>query len=96
MDKHSEYVARMETQMKKWDADVDALAARGKLASAEARSAYHRQVQKLRDGRDEAHKTFQEVRLASEAAGEKVKAKMEIAWDTMQKALAKVTADLRK
>jgi hypothetical protein len=26
MDKHSEYVARMETQMKKWDADVDALA----------------------------------------------------------------------
>jgi hypothetical protein len=96
MDKHSEYVARMETQMKKWDADVDALTARGELAGAEARSAYHKQIQVLRAGRDSAHKTFQEMRLASESAGAKMKANMEVAWETMQKALAKVSADLRK
>ena len=40
MSMHSEYIARMETQLKKWDADVDALTAEGKKASAEARAVY--------------------------------------------------------
>jgi len=96
MDKHSEFVTRMETQMKKWDADVDALAARGDEAHVEAQAAYRKQIEHLRAGRDSAQKTFQQIRVASEEAGAKMHAKMEVAWDTMQKALAKVTADLRK
>ena len=96
MDKHSEFVTRMETQLKKWDADFDALAARGEEANVNARAAYQRQIEHLRAGRDSAQKTFHEVRLATAAAGTKMHAQMEVAWDTMQKALAKVSADLRK
>lgn len=33
MDKKSEYLSTMETQLKKWDADFDALAAEGEKAS---------------------------------------------------------------
>ena len=96
MSKHSEFVTRMETQMKKWDADVDALAAKGEEANAKARAAYRKQIEHLRAGRDSAQKTFQEIRVASEAAGAKMQAGMEVAWQTMQKALEKVSADLRK
>ncbi len=96
MGMNAEYVARMETQLKKWDADVDALAAEGEKAGAKARAAYHQQIKKLRTSRDAAQKTFQEIRAASESAGEQMQAGMKAAWETMQKALEKVSSDLRK
>lgn len=96
MGMNAEYVAKMETQLKKWDADVDALAAEGEKASAAARAAYHEQIKNLRAGRDAAQKTFQEIRVASESAGAQMQAGMKTAWETMQKALEKVSTDLRK
>jgi hypothetical protein len=96
MGTNAEYVARMETQLKKWDADVDALAAASEKASADARAAYHDQIKDLRVSRDAAQKTFQEIRTANESAGEQMQAGMKAAWETMQKALEKVSSDLRK
>jgi hypothetical protein len=90
------YAAKMQTQLKKWDADVDALAATGEKASAEARTAYQKYVKDLRANRDEAQKAFQEMQAAGLAAGEQMQAKMEAAWDTMQKALVKASTDLKK
>ncbi len=46
--------------------------------------------------RDAAQKTFEEIRVANESAGTQMQAGMKAAWDTMQKALEKVTQDLRK
>lgn len=96
MGMNAEYVARMKTQLKKWDADVDALAAQGEKASAEGRAAYHERIQELRAGRDAMHKTFEEIRFAGESAGAQMHAGMEGALDKMQKALEKVSSDLRK
>jgi 2-oxo-4-hydroxy-4-carboxy--5-ureidoimidazoline (OHCU) decarboxylase len=96
MAKNAEYVTKMETQLKKFDADVDALAAKGEKANDAARAAYHEQIKGLRANRDAAQKTFQQIRTASESAGEQMRAGMEVAWETMQKALQKVSADLRK
>jgi uncharacterized protein YjbJ (UPF0337 family) len=96
MSMNTEYVAKMETQLKKWDADVDALAAEGEKANAAARAAYHEGIKNLRVSRDAAQKTFQEIRVASESAGAQMQAGMKTAWETMQKALEKVSSDLRK
>jgi len=96
MGKNAEYVAKMETQLKKWDADVDALAAEGEKASAKARVAYADQIKSLRATRDAAQQSFQKVRAASEAAAAQMQAGMEAAWETMQKSLTKVSSDLRK
>jgi translation initiation factor IF-2 len=96
MSMHSEYIARMETQLKKWDADVDALTAEGKKASAEARAVYDERIKDLRASRDAAQKTFLEFRQATESAGEQMRAAMQGAWETMQKALEKASSDIRK
>jgi hypothetical protein len=96
MDANSEYIARMETQLKKWDADVDALAAEAKKASADARAAYDEGIKDLRASRDAAQRTFLDVRLAAESAGAQMKAAMQGAWETMQKAFEKVSSDIRK
>ena len=96
MDKHTDYVVKMESQLKKWDADVDALAAAGEKASAEARANYHKYVKDLRANRDAAGKTFREMQVATKSAGDQVKTKMEAAWNTMQKNFKKATDDLKK
>jgi len=96
MGMSAERVAKIETQLKKWDADVDALAAEGEKASAEVRAAYHEQIKHLRASRDAAQKTFHEIRVAGESAGEHMHAGMKSAWETLQKALEKVSSDLRK
>jgi hypothetical protein len=96
MTTNTGYAASMEKQMKKWDSDVDALAAAGEKANAEAQKAYHKSVKELRANRDAAQKTFLEMQSASQSTAAKMQAKMEASWDTMQKALAKVSSDLKK
>jgi len=92
----NEYLARMETQLKKWDADLEALAAEGQKASDGARAAYHERLKELRASRDAARQTLQEMRAAGGAAGEHLQSGMKSAWETMQKALEKAAAELRK
>lgn len=96
MGKNSDYVTRMETQLKQWDADVDALAARGEKANVEAQAAYHAQIKDLRASRDAAQQTFQKIRAASESASAQMHDGMEAMWETMQKTLKKISTDLRK
>jgi translation initiation factor IF-2 len=96
MSIHSEYIARMATQLKKWDADVDALAAEGKKASADARAAYDDRIKDLRASRDAAQKTFLEICQATELAGAQMQAAMQGAWEAMQKTFEKVSSDIRK
>lgn len=96
MNTNAGYAANMEKQLKKWDAEVDALAAAGEKANAEAKAAYHKSVKELRTNRDAAQKTFLEMQSAGQAAAAQMQAKMEASWDTMQKALVKVSSDLRK
>lgn len=95
MGKNSEYMSTMETQLKKWDADVDALAARAEKADDSARTAYHETIERLRSERHAAHTALQEMRAATEEAGMRMRAGMQVAWETMRKALEKVTTDLK-
>ena len=96
MGANADYVSKMKTQLKQWDADVDALAAKGESASAEARSIYQEQIRELRASRDAAQKSFQEMRAAGEAAGAKMKVGMEEAWKAMKKGLDRASSNFKE
>ena len=96
MSTKSEFVTRMEAHLKRWDADVDALAAQGEKVSADARTAYYARIKDLRASREVAQKAFQEILAASESARVQLQATMEATWEAMQKALGKVSSDLAK
>jgi hypothetical protein len=96
MSRNTEYVTTMETQLKQWDAQVDALAAKSAKANADARAAYDGQIKDLRASRDAAQKQFQQIRTANETAGAQLQAGMDAAWQTMQKNLAKVSTAFTK
>jgi len=72
--KKDEYVTMMESQIKKWDAEVDKLRAKGDQLSAEARAKYDQQLMAMRASRDAAQRKLQELRMASESAWQQMQA----------------------
>ena len=90
----TEYVARMKAQLKQWDAELDALAARTELASVEARAASQERIKDVRASRDAARKAFEQMRAAGEAAGAQMKTGMEAAWKAIQKGLDRASSSL--
>ena len=96
MSTKSEFVTKMESQLKTWDAAVDALAAKGEKVSADARKAYYAGIKDLRSSREVAQKTFQEILVAGESARAQLQASMEATWEAMQKALGKMSLETAK
>jgi len=95
MAKKDEYVATMESEIKKWDAEVDNLNAKGAQLSAEARAGYDTQVKALRADRDFAFSKLEELRTANESAWDKMQAGVDAAWVTMKKSLDKAAAQYK-
>ena len=96
MEMNARYVAMMEEQLEQWDAQVDALAAQSEKASAKARTIYHAQLKELRASREAAREAFEKVRSASDAHAAQMQVGMEEMWDSMQQALRKTVADLKR
>ena len=94
MGANADYIARMKAQLRQWDAELEALVARGETAGGEARAASLERINDLRASRDAAQKAFQQMRAAGEAAGSPMKAAMEAAWTSMQKGLQRAAASL--
>jgi uncharacterized coiled-coil DUF342 family protein len=96
MSKKDEYFTMMESQIKKWDAEVDKLRARSAQMSADARDKYDEQLKAMRANRDAAYKKLQEMRTASESAWQNMQAGMDSAWASMKNALDKASSQFKK
>jgi hypothetical protein len=96
MSKKDEYFTMMESQIKKWDAEVDKLRARSAQMSADARSKYDEQLKAMRANRDAAHKKLQEIRTDSESAWQNMRVGMDAAWASMKDALDKASSQFKK
>jgi len=96
MSSNAEYIARMESQISQWDAELVALKEKGKKMAGDLRAAYFDRLKELHAGRGEAQKKMQEIRSASEEAAAQLHAGMEGAWESMRAAMETVSSDLRK
>ena len=94
MDTNSDYLSLTRTHFNQWDAAVGVLAAEGKKADGEARTAYQRRLKELRLARNAAQRAFDTLRAATGPAAARSQAAMQEARDAMEQALVKVTADL--
>ena len=92
----NDYLATMEAQLKRWDADLEALAAEGQKASEGTRAAYHERLKELRASRDAARQAIREMRAAGAVASEQLQSGMKSACETMRTALEKAAVELRK
>ena len=95
MGKKDEYFAAMESEIKKWDAEVDKLNAKGKQMSADIRVGYDTQLKAMRADRDLTVSKLQEMRTASESAWQQMQSGVDAAWTSMRNALDKASAQFK-
>jgi uncharacterized coiled-coil DUF342 family protein len=91
-----DYFTMMDSQIKKWDAEVDKLRAKGEHLSAEARGKYGEQLKAMRASRDTANRKLHEMRAASESAWQHMQAGVDTAWTSMKNALDKASSQFKK
>jgi hypothetical protein len=96
MGMQTEYFTKMESQLKKWDADIDKLSATGAKTGAEASAKYKEQLKAMRVNRDAAYKKLAEMRTATESAGMQMQAGLNATWESMRKGLETAAASFKK
>lgn len=87
MSKRSEYVEKMKTKLDEWNADIDKLEARAKIAEAELKTDYQEQIAVLKRQRDEAKVKLKTLESASDEAWEDIKTGVEMAWSSLNSAV---------
>ncbi|TAN09239.1 MAG: hypothetical protein EPN34_14405 [Burkholderiaceae bacterium] len=92
MSKKDDYFAKMSSQIKKWDAEVDRLKSRSEQFGAKARAKYAEQLKTLRATRDVMFNKLQELHGASESAWQRLQAGVDAAWASMKSALEKISS----
>jgi len=95
MGKKDEYCATMESEIKKWDAEVDKLNAKGKQMSDDARVGYDTQLKAMRADRDLAYSKLQEISTANESAWQHMQSGVDAAWTSMKNALNKAASQYK-
>ena len=95
MGKKDEYFTTMESEIKKWDAEVDKLNTKSKQMSSDVRVGYDTQIKALRADRDFAYSKLQEMRTANESAWEQMQSGVDAAWTSMRNALDKAASQYK-
>lgn len=87
MNTRDEYVRKLQEKIGEWNAEIDALAARGAEVKAEARDEYAEQIQALKAKQAAAREKLEELQHSGENAWEDLKTGAELAWSSMVEAI---------
>jgi hypothetical protein len=91
--RNARFVAKMEGLVRRWDLEVDKLAARGEGAAAEVREAGLARVATMRAEGEAARSSLRNLRYATQASSRGLMIGCERAWTSMTTALAKLSAE---
>ena len=92
MSERDAYIEKMKAQLDAWNAKIDQYEAQAKKAGADAQLNFEKQLEELRDSRDDAARHLKEMQVASNDAWESLQRGAENAWDEMAKAF-KIAAE---
>ncbi len=92
MSTKEEFVREMHSKLDQWNAEIDVLAAKARVAEAQARADYQRQLEELRSERDKARQKLEALESASEGAWQDLKDGVERAWDSVSQAVRSATS----
>jgi len=84
MDKRTEYVENLSSQMVEWDAQINQLKIKATSANPETRLEYSNAIAALKAKRDEAASKLQGISAASDSEWEDLKTGTEQAWEDVR------------
>ena len=86
MSTRDAYVAKMKAVLDEWSAELSKLEARAASAEADAKLRFQKQIEALREQREEARAKLRELESASDAAWRDMQRGAEAAWSSMNQA----------
>jgi hypothetical protein len=95
MSTKDEYLATMESEIKKWDAAVDQMTTKSLQMSPETRALYDKQVKAMRTERDLAYSKLKDLHAANESAWLHMQAGVDAALTSMKNALEKAASQYK-
>ena len=90
MEDKETHVAKLETQLKRWGAQLDELVAKAKGAEAKARSDYRKGIDELKAKHQAAQAKLDELKAAGSDKWESLKAGAESVWNEIEAAFKKL------
>ena len=89
------YLAKVEAELKEWDAQIMQLEAKAEQAQAQVQIQYFEQLESLRTKRTTVHEKLHELNQSSGAAWENVKVSLEHAWTDLKGGLTSAVAKFK-
>ncbi|MHC5051730.1 MAG: sll1863 family stress response protein [Planctomycetota bacterium] len=86
MSTRDAYVAKMKAALNEWNAELSKLEARAASAEADAKLRFQKQIEALREQREEARAKLREFESASDAAWRDMQHGAEAAWSSLNQA----------
>jgi len=80
------YVDKVQARLNEWDTEIEKLKARAEEAGADTKIMYYKQIETLRDEQREAQVKLDDLRAASNDAWQDMKAGVQHAWDSLERA----------
>ena len=92
MSKKDAYVQQLHAKIDEWNADIDKLTAKASQVEAESKIEYQKQIETLKNKRDEIEKKATEISRSGEEALDDLKAGIDLAWEAMSEAIKSATS----
>lgn len=95
MENRNEYVESLKKKLDEWNAQIDELEVKAKLAEMENRSKYESQLSKLKKQREEIREKIDQMQQSSGKAYEELRKGVEGAWEILGDAYNKAKSQLK-
>ena len=89
------YLAKVEAELKEWDAEIMQHEAKAERAQAQIQIQYYEQLAALRTKHTTAGEKLHELKQASGSAWESVKLSVESAWHELRSGLTSIAAKFK-
>lgn len=96
MKSREEYIDNLAAQLKEWSAKVDELESKARVAKADVKTEYEKQITHMKDKRDAAMQKLQELKGASTEAWDALKVGSEAAWSDLKNAVTAAKERFKK
>ncbi|MGD8993187.1 MAG: hypothetical protein PVI00_17145 [Desulfobacterales bacterium] len=89
------YVQKLHAKIDEWNADIDKLVAKADQLEASSRIEYEKQIEALKNKRNEIKEKISELNRSGEGALEDLKGGIDLALEAMNEAIKSATARFR-
>ncbi|GGB43018.1 hypothetical protein GCM10011316_13710 [Roseibium aquae] len=90
-----QYIEKAKAKLDEWNAEIARMQAKADAAEADAKAEYQKQLDEMREKRDEAEARLTELRNASDSAWTDMKAGFDTAWQNVSNAFENAMSRFR-